>query len=105
MHVEKYKSLAEAVEVSKERGFEGDFILDHDRLRHTTTNERFRPEQLTILEHYRFEGPSNPDDMSVLYLIQSNTGCKGTIIDAFGTYSDPDMAELLEKMDKLPSGA
>lgn len=105
MEVERYKNLTEAVEKLKHRGFEGDFVLDRDKLRHTITNERFAPEELHIVEHHRFEGPSNPDDMAVLYLVESDSGIKGTIVDAFGTYSDRELGEILERMDKNRIGA
>jgi hypothetical protein len=47
---------------------------------------------------YRFEGDSNPDDSSIVYAISSNTGLKGTLVDAYGAYSENlnfDMAKKL----------
>lgn len=105
MKVERYRNLSEAVEKLKTRGFEGDFVVEHDKLRHTITNERFSPEDLRIVEHYRFEGPSNPDDMAVLYLLESRNGIRGTVVDAFGTYSNPELGEILERMEKTKAGS
>jgi hypothetical protein len=50
----------------------------------------FQPEELTIIKTYRFEGESNPDDQSILYLIQTNKGQTGFLIDAYGVYSNEE---------------
>lgn len=50
----------------------------------------YRPEDLTIVRNYRFEGESDPADMSVLYAIETKDGQKGFLLNAYGTYSDQD---------------
>ncbi len=50
----------------------------------------YQPEDLTIVRNYRFEGESDPADMSVLYAIETKDGKKGYILSAYGTYSDQD---------------
>jgi hypothetical protein len=49
----------------------------------------FAADQLVIAEYYRFEGISDPDDMAILYAIETQSGIRGTLADAFGVYSDP----------------
>ena len=53
----------------------------------------FQPDQLTIVKAYRFEGESDPSDMSILYLIKSNDGFIGYSLDAYGVYSNHDDEE------------
>ncbi len=48
----------------------------------------YTPEDLKIIKTYRFEGDSNPDDSSVLYLIEAKDGLIGYTIDAYGVYSN-----------------
>jgi hypothetical protein len=50
------------------------------------------------VEHDRFEGASDPDDMSVVYAMESDDGLKGVIADAFGLYANPDLGVFLEKV-------
>jgi hypothetical protein len=50
------------------------------------------------VEHYRFEGASDPDDMSVVYAIESAGGPKGIIADAFGTYANPGLGRFLDRV-------
>ena len=56
----------------------------------------FSPDQLTIVEHYRFEGVSDPDDLSVLYAVEATDGTRGTVADAFGPYANPDLGAFLK---------
>lgn len=50
----------------------------------------YQPSDLKIVKTYRFEGMSNPDDNSILYIIEANDGTQGYIIDAYGAYSSHD---------------
>ncbi|WP_157963228.1 hypothetical protein [Algoriphagus litoralis] len=47
-------------------------------------------EELKIVKVYRFEGESDPADMSVIFAIQASDGTKGYLINAFGPYSGQD---------------
>ena len=44
---------------------------------------------------HRFEGVSDPDDMSILYAIETRSGVRGTLADAFGAYADPRVGAFL----------
>ena len=80
-------------ELTKE-GYAAQFTLKEGTLH--VDNKTFTPEDLTIVNEYRFEGESNPDDMSILYVIEAADGTKGTVVDAFGTYSDNDLGEFMK---------
>src|SRR5437667_8398557 len=77
------------------RGFSDGFRVVDGNLRVLTTGKLLRPEDLVIREVYRFEGISDPDDMAIVYAIESTTVVRGTLIDAFGVYADPGMARVL----------
>ena len=73
-----------------------DFAFENKKLVCKETNETFDPEDLILEKAYRFEGDSSPDDMSVLYHLMSTGGTSGMLIDAFGTYSNPKIAEFIK---------
>lgn len=50
----------------------------------------YKPEDVKIIRTYRFEGESNPEDNSVIYIIEASDGLIGYSIDAYGAYSDHD---------------
>ena len=37
--------------------------------------------------------------MSVVYAIETSDGIRGTLTDAFGVYSDPDVSNFIDKVE------
>lgn len=83
-------SLSVVINNLTANGYTGNFIVDNDGFMNKSSGERFHPEDLTIVKVYRFEGQSDPADMSVVFAIETRNGTKGLFIDAFGTYADYD---------------
>jgi|SRR6185369_12203949 hypothetical protein len=75
------KTLSEAMERLVRRGF-------------TTFGSR----DVIIREYDRFEGVSDPDDMAILYALESSSGVRGTLVDAFGVYSNPAISAYLKRV-------
>jgi hypothetical protein len=81
-----------------ELGFVHTFKLDKGHLCCVESDECYRPKDLKLCGLYRFEGISDPDDSRVIYAIEARDGTRGTVVDAFGTYASPELAELLENV-------
>jgi hypothetical protein len=96
MALKSYKTMAEAVEDLRRRGFDANFEFLDRQFQAVGRGKTFRPDELTIVEHHRFEGVSDPDDMSVIYAIESADGTRGTIADAFGPQANPDLGVFLK---------
>jgi hypothetical protein len=88
-------TLAGALDDLARRGFTERFGVAGDRLRAVEGGKTFRAEDLTIREFHRFEGVSDPDDMSIVYAIESRDGTRGTLVDAFGVYANPAVGAVL----------
>jgi hypothetical protein len=99
--MEEMKTLSQMLNHLHNKGFIHDMEVKEDGLVSKDTNEVFKPEELTIEKVYRFEGDSDPADMAVLYGISANSGTKGTLIDAFGTYQNPWIGEFLKNVKIL----
>lgn len=99
MNSSAYTSEKDAIADLRRRGYAADFEIRDDTLRDVVSGRRFRPEELAIVEHHRFEGASDPEDMSVVYAIESSDGLRGIVVDAFGAYANPRLADLLEKVE------
>ena len=65
----------------------------------TNDKKKFKPKDVKAANFYRFEGISDPDDMSILYAIETVDGTKGTLIDAYGLYSDDDTGAFMQDVD------
>ena len=84
------------------RGFVAEFQADGEVFRIAGTDVRLRPEDVRIRDYYRFEGTSDPDDMSVIYAMETRDGTRGTLTDAFGAYADAAIGALIERVPVEP---
>jgi hypothetical protein len=91
-------TLASAVDDLTARGFTEHFMLANDRLRGVTSGETFRTTEVVIAEYHRFEGVSDPGDMSIVYGIETRSGIRGTLVDAFGVYADPRVGAFVKEV-------
>ena len=98
MSLKTYSGMTEAMEGLRSIGFTANFEFLDRTFRDLESGKTFSADQLTIVEHYRFEGASDPEDMSVVYAIESRDGTRGIIADAFGTYANPDLGAFLNKV-------
>ena len=83
------ETLAGAIDDLGRRGFTANLSVVGNQLRVAGSRTSFQPKDLVVREHRRFEGESDPDDMAILYAIEAKGGVRGTLVDAYGVYSDP----------------
>jgi len=92
------RTLSEAMENLARRGFIEHFGVRGDQLRGFESGKTFRPQDVIIREYERFEGVSDPDDMAILYALESSSGIHGTLVDAFGVYANPAISTYLRRV-------
>src|SRR5262245_33604716 len=80
---------AGAIDALARRGFTNSLSVVADQLRNVETGEIFRPRDVVVREYCRFEGVSDPGDTAIVYAIETRSGTRGTVIDAYGVYADP----------------
>ena len=96
------KSLGACLEKMVAEGYTDDFkALDGPELRSLRTDRKYKPEDVRIVNFYRFEGVSDPDDMSILYILETTDGLKGTLVDAFGTYASAEVNEFMLAVESI----
>jgi hypothetical protein len=86
-----------ALEAFRARGFTGSFVAAAGTLRLLGGSREFSPDEVTIRDYRRFEGVSDPDDMSIVYAIETADGTRGTLVDAFGVYASPAVAAVMAR--------
>jgi len=89
-------TLAEVMDDLSRRGFTEHFTVVDHRLRVVGKGDTFPPDRVTVVEYHRFEGISDPDDMAILYGIETWSGIRGTLTDAFGFYADPLVGDFMK---------
>jgi hypothetical protein len=91
-------TLAGTMDELAGRGFTEHFILANGKLRAATSGKVFTAEEVLISEYHRFEGVSDPDDMAILYALETRSGLRGTLADAFGVYADPMVGAFMKQV-------
>lgn len=93
-----YPSLSVAIANLQKEGFTEDFNLYSAGVENKNRKTRCPAGDLEVLKYYRFEGMTNPDDNAVLYVIETKTGEKGLLVDAYGAYSGNISQEMINKL-------
>lgn len=96
----KMSTLSEALNHAVKDGFVEDFKFENGALT-TGKDSHYSPEDVKISNFYRFEGYSDPDENSILYLIETSDGKKGTLVDAYGAYSDAKLAGFIRAVEEI----
>jgi hypothetical protein len=92
------RTLAATLDDLGRRGYTRSFEATRDGLRLADQDRTYRADELQIVEHYRFEGASDPGDMAVVYALEAADGARGVLVDAFGTYADPDVGAVIREV-------
>ena len=82
-----------------QKGYDTQYRVEKNKLVSLTTGKKYKADDVVAANFFRFEGNSNPDDMSILYAIETADGNKGTLVDAFGLYSDDDTGEFMKEVE------
>lgn len=92
-------TLSECMKIALDRGYSENFRVIANGL--TTEDEKalYTPADIKITNFYRFEGNSNTDDNSILYLIETADRKKGVLIDAYGVYADTLISNFVRQVE------
>jgi ribosomal protein S8 len=95
------KSLATCLHKMVKEGYIEDFQITEQGLESLHKHNKYRPEQIQVVNFFRFEGQSDPDDNAILYVIETDDGTKGTLIDAYGVYNDPKVSRFMKDVETI----
>jgi hypothetical protein len=98
---QQMKTLSEGVNESIEKGYTENFKVITKGLATQDEKSIYAPENITIPNFYRFEGYSDPQDNSILYLIETNDGKKGTLIDVYGAEADVKISNFIREVEDI----
>jgi len=94
-------SLTTCVNKVVKDGFKDSFKVMPRGLYSCANSRYFRPEQVSIVDFYRFEGQSDPSDNAIMYVIETADGSKGTLIDAYGAYADASINVFMNEVEDI----
>ncbi len=94
-----YNNLVEATNDLMKRGYTENLSLEGVTFDEKSKSIQMKADDFEIDEFYRFEGASNPDDMSIVYAVTSKKyNLKGVLINAFGTYANNSASAINAKL-------
>ncbi|WP_347159477.1 hypothetical protein [Pontibacter chitinilyticus] len=95
-------SMVTILAALRKEGYATEFRITEDGLLCTMDEKAcFGPYEVRITNFYRFEGETNPGDMAILYAIETVSGEKGTIVDAYGPYADETVENFMKQVEDL----
>ena len=81
------------------QGYLHQYNIQKGKLHDLSNDKNYKPKEVKALNFYRFEGISNPDDMSILYAIETTDGRRGVLIDAYGLYADDAITKFMQEVE------
>ena len=81
--------------------------LTFSRIAWSVGNGEFKvfANEFKVDNYYRFEGPSDPGDQSIVYAISSDVhDIKGVLVNAYGIYSEPITDKMLKRLEMRKPG-
>jgi len=94
------KSEIDYIRKFEELGYTASYKCEEDKIQNLENKKWYTPEDLNLVEEFRYEGMSNPADNSILYIIEAKDGTKGTALVAYGPTGDSCFAWFFKKVPK-----
>ncbi|MEI9807016.1 MAG: hypothetical protein WDO16_03540 [Bacteroidota bacterium] len=99
--MEDMRTLASCVNKLVLDGYTGNFQVTEKGLLSLDKEKHYKPDQVHIVNFFRFEGASDPADNAILYAIELSDGTKGTLTDAYGPYSDQQVEKFIKQVEDI----
>lgn len=95
------RSLSSCLGKVMRDGYTHDMKVEDGVIKSLQTDKSFQPHELKVVNFFRFEGMTDPDDNALLYIIETKDGTRGTLVDAYGIYSDPEIDTFMKAVDNI----
>jgi hypothetical protein len=97
--MDEMKTLASCLNKVVKDGYTENFKVAEQGLQSLETEKIYKPDQIHIVNFFRFEGASDPSDSAILYIIETNDGARGTLTDAYGMYADANIDKFIKEVE------
>lgn len=92
-------SLSSRLEELRTQGYTCNFQVEDGKLvSPDKSGLKVDPKHVQVKEIFRFEGDTNPGDLSILYALETKEGEKGVLVDGYGAYNAEDVAKFITKV-------
>lgn len=90
--------LSKTIDKLEKKGFKDQLKYEDHHLLNLNTKSTYTADQIIACEEFRFEGMTNPSDMSILFAITFDDQTKGTLTAAYGPQGDIDLIQFMNEI-------
>jgi len=94
-------TLTDCINKVVKDGYTDNLKVTRQGLFSPTKDKTYQPEEVHIIDFYRFEGQSDPADNAIMYVIETDDGVKGSLIDAYGAYADQQINKFMTEVEEI----
>ena len=94
------KHEATKIDEYTSKGYTASYQMEEGKLKDLNTGKLFDKHAVTIIEEFRYEGMSNPSDCSILYVLHTDDGKKGTLLLPYGPYADGELSWFMKEVEQ-----
>jgi len=94
-------TLSERLTRAVKDGYTDNLKVTRQGLYSGSKDKTYLPAEVSIIDFYRFEGQSDPGDNSIMYVIETKDGVKGTLVDAYGAYADEQVNKFIADVEEI----
>lgn len=99
MQAKSYETVSTATTELYKKGYESNFVFVDGRMQETETRKHYTPQDMTVMEFYRFEGESDPGDNSIVFAVECKDGTKGVIVASYGPTSTEKLDDFMKEVE------
>lgn len=98
MNIKGYKTLTEALEQLRKRGFKTTLILANDQLKCQKTGLLYYPSDMRLVEVHRFKETNMATNFSIVFAVFCNDGTQALITSNATRHSDMNLIRFMDKV-------
>ena len=95
--MDNHKNEKDYLDRYESEGYTSSYRVEEGKLIEVNSKSAYSPEEITIVAEHRFEGMTNPSDLSILYVIETKDN-KGTVLEAYGPEANIETAEFFKEV-------
>ena len=99
--IPQMRTLKTCLDKMIEQGYVENFKAQDGGLKSLETEKVYTAHDLKVVNFYRFEGESDPGDNTILYVIETDGGTKGTLVDGYGAYASEEVSKFIVEVEKI----
>lgn len=92
------KSEIDKLQFYQSKGYTSNYKMQDGKLLDIENGISFSSDEIVIVDEYRYEGMSNPSDMSILYVLEVAHKSKGIILMPYGPSADGELGWFMKEV-------